>query len=111
MNKKIGCFISTVITFILSCIAIYFCYELNISTSIENTGQFTKFFATIVSIPIYIIMYGLTLSLITSTIVTSIKAIQSSSKFIMIVSIIFLLFTLALFTICILQVLHLVKFI
>lgn len=109
MNKKIGCFISTIITFILSCLLIYICYRLNSSTNIQTTGQLSKILTAIVTIPVYLIFYCLTLGLITSTLITSIKGLQSSSKFIMITSIVFLILTLALLTICILLVLQLAK--
>ncbi len=109
MEKKIGCFISTIITFILSCILIYVCYKLNILASIESTGQISKIFTIIIAIPIYLIFFGITFGLITSTLITSIKSIKSSSKFIMIASIIFLILTFVLLVLNILLVLHLFK--
>lgn len=103
MDKKIGSFIASIITLILSGFLVYVCYMLNLSLVAEGLGKL----AYIVVIPLCVIFYIFLFGLATASLTSSIKAISSSSKFIKITSIFLLILSTAVLVFGVLLVINL----
>ena len=95
MNNRIGSFISSIITILLSLIALYLCYKFN--QTITNVEGIEKI-SFVVTVPILIFFYIFLFGFCLSGIITSMRAIFSESKVIKILSIILLIIALAVTT-------------
>ena len=90
--RKIGSFISAMITIIIAVLVGYLCNQLNLSNAgIEGVQKLSL----IITLPIAIIFYVLLFGLIVSSVVTSFMAIFSDIKAIKIISICLLSLSLA----------------
>lgn len=90
--KKIGSFISTIVTIVLAILVGYVCYKLNISAM---AAEGAEMLSLIITVPLAFILYVLLLGLSISSIATSISALRSDSKTILITSIALLVIALA----------------
>ena len=90
MNKKIGYFISSIVTFLFSTILIYFLYR-NFNILPDDGFEALVFIA---KLPVGIISLVILVGSFLSTVITSIKASFSSMVFIRIISILILLLSL-----------------
>lgn len=90
--RKIGSFVSAIITIIIAVLVGYLCYQLNLSNAgIEGVQKLSL----IVTLPIAIIFYVLMFGLVVSSMITSFMAIFSDIKAIRIISICLLALSLA----------------
>ena len=105
MDKKIGSFILAIVFTLISGFLIYICYQLNLSLIAEGWAKLSY----IVTIPLYFVFYALLFGLTTASLISSIKAISSSSKFIKITSIILLILSIAILTLAVLLAINLFK--
>lgn len=82
--RKIGSFVSAIITIIIAVLVGYLCYQLNLSNAgVEGVQKLSL----IVTLPIAIIFYVLMFGLVISSMITSFMAIFSDIKAIRIISI------------------------
>lgn len=105
MDKKIGSFILAIVLTLISGFLVYICYQLNLSLIAEGWAKLSY----IVTIPLYFVFYALLFGLTTAGLISSIKAIFSSSKFIKITSIILLILSIAILTMAVLLAINLFK--
>ena len=90
--RKIGSFVSAIITIIIAVLVGYLCYQLNLSNAgVEGVQKLSL----IVTLPIAIIFYVLLFGLIASSVIASFMAIFSDVKAIKIISICLLALSLA----------------
>lgn len=90
--KKIGSFISTIVTIVLAIVVGCICYKLNISTL---AAEGAERLSLVITLPLAIVLYVLLFGLSISSIATSISALRSESKTILITSIVLLVIALA----------------
>lgn len=104
--RKIGSFVSAIVTIILAVLVSYVCHKLNISTAgAEGVDRL----AIVITLPLAILFYVLLLGLSISGVVTSISALRSESKTILITSIVLLVIALAEFGCAIYMLMQYIK--
>ena len=90
--KRIGSFVSSIITIIIVVLVGYLCFQLNLATA---GAEGVQKLSLIITLPIAIIFYVLLFGLIASSVITSFMAIFSDIKAIRIISICLLALSLA----------------
>ncbi len=107
MGNRIGSFISSIITIVLSLIGVYFCYQISVSNS-NLTGVDTL--GLVVTVPILLVAFLVVFGLSLSSVLTSFRACFSENKAIKIISIILLVISIAIIVITILLLIQSLKF-
>ena len=90
--KRIGSFVSSIITIIIVVLVGYLCFQLNLATA---GAEGVQKLSLIITLPIAIIFYVLMFGLVVSSMITSFMAIFSDVKAIKIISICLLALSLA----------------
>lgn len=89
MKTRVFSFVSTIITFVLSCVLTFCLYKVNIG--LPNTGL--ESLSKVILIPIIILLYLMLVGLLGSTIITAIRSMMSGLTAIKVISIILLVLT------------------